>query len=72
MSNFKEEHDKLTAHLEQLRTRHRSLDKYIEDEFHNINVTSEVRQLKTQKLWIKDEIHRIESRLKEIEPNGHG
>lgn len=64
MSNFEDDKDKLTAHLEELRRKHRSLDELIESKYHNMTVSDEVRRLKTQKLWIKDEIHRIETRLK--------
>ena len=71
MSNFHEEFDKLTSHLEYLKDRHRSLDNHIKETFNNMNISDEVRKLKTQKLWIKDEIYRIETRIKEIQPNGH-
>lgn len=63
MSNFNEEDDKLNAHLEELRRKHRELDTYIEETFQNQNISPEVYRLKTQKLWLKDEIHRIESKL---------
>lgn len=64
MSNFEDDKDKLTAHLEELRRKHRALDELIENKYHNMNISDEVRRLKTQKLWIKDEIHRVETRLK--------
>ena len=53
---------KLLAHLEELRKKHRTLD----NEIKNIELTSiteEVRRLKTEKLWLKDEIYRIEEQL---------
>jgi|TARA_B110000211_G_C14024437_1_gene529145 hypothetical protein len=53
---------KLLAHLEELRKKHRILD----NEIKNIELTSiteEVRRLKTEKLWLKDEIYRIEKQL---------
>ena len=53
---------KLLAHLEELRKKHRTLD----NEVKNIELTSiteEVRRLKTEKLWLKDEIYRIEKQL---------
>ena len=53
---------KLKAHLEELRKKHRSLDEEI-TELSQTSITAELRQLKTQKLWIKDEIYRIESQL---------
>jgi uncharacterized protein YdcH (DUF465 family) len=32
-------------------------------EFNNQNIIPEVYKLKTQKLWLKDEIHRIETKI---------
>lgn len=63
MSNFDEEDDKLNAHLDELKRKHRELDTYISETFQNQNISPEVYRLKTQKLWLKDEIHRIESKL---------
>jgi uncharacterized protein YdcH (DUF465 family) len=63
MSNYEDNDDKLNAHLEELKRKHRELDTLIETKYHNTNITSEVRKLKTQKLWLKDEIHRIETML---------
>jgi len=65
MSNYVEQIDKDTAHLEELRRKHRELDEYLEKEYGNQNTSPEVYRLKTQKLWLKDEIHRIESRSKQ-------
>lgn len=64
MSNFEDEEDKLGARLDELKKKHRELDILIETKYHNYTVTDEVRKLKTQKLWLKDEIHRIETKLK--------
>lgn len=63
MSNFENEDDKIKARLEELRKKHRDLDKLIESKFFNYNITDEVRRLKTQKLWLKDEIYRLETQL---------
>lgn len=63
MSNYENENDKLTTHLEELRRKHRELDTHISEVYHNKNLTPEVYRLKTQKLWLKDEIHRIETKL---------
>lgn len=71
MSNFDSERDKLTAHLEELKRKHRELDTYIQETFQNRNITDEVRRLKTEKLWIKDEIHRIENALGGSIVNGY-
>ena len=67
MSNFDDEADKLRAHLEELTRKHRELDTEIEVKYHNMNITDEVRRLKTMKLYLKDEIHRINSKLEALE-----
>lgn len=64
MSNFEQEKDKLETHLEELVRKHRELDTFIKDTYNNQNISPEVYKLKTQKLWLKDEIHRIETQLK--------
>jgi hypothetical protein len=63
MSNYNNDDDKIEARLEELKRKHRELDTLIENKYHNQNITDEVRRLKTQKLWLKDEIHRIETLL---------
>jgi hypothetical protein len=63
MSNYENDDDKLNTHLEELRRKHKELDTLIETKYHNTNITDEVRRLKTQKLWLKDEIHRLETLL---------
>jgi hypothetical protein len=64
MSNYNDDDDdRLKAHLEELKRKHRELDDYISVEFNNQNTIPEVYKLKTQKLWLKDEIHRIETKL---------
>lgn len=65
MSNYIEQIDKDSTHLEELKRKHRELDEYLEKEFKNMNTSPEVYKLKTQKLWLKDEIHRIESKPKQ-------
>ena len=65
MSNFSNEADKLRSHLEELQSKHKKVHDEI-DAFHGIEVTQEVRVLKTQKLFLKDEIYRIKSQLKEM------
>jgi hypothetical protein len=67
MSNFEDEADKLRAHLEELTRKHRELDNELEVKYHNMNITDEVRRLKTMKLYLKDEIHRINSKLEALE-----
>lgn len=65
--------DSLRSHLDELKRKHRSLDEQI-IELEKLNyVTDEIRRLKTQKLWLKDEIYRIERQLETMETrlNGH-
>jgi uncharacterized protein YdcH (DUF465 family) len=56
------EKDKLQAHLEELVKKHRKLDVEISN-LSTHHISAELRQLKTQKLWYKDEIHRIQRKL---------
>lgn len=66
MSNYITERDKLNAHLEILIDKHRKLDEDLDKNFQNQTITDEVRRLKTQKLWLKDEIYRIKRQLEVI------
>jgi uncharacterized protein YdcH (DUF465 family) len=62
-------YDSLEAHLDELVKKHRKLDEEVE-QLSTHHVSAELRQLKTQKLWLKDEIYRIQKQLKGS--NGHG
>jgi hypothetical protein len=66
MSNYDDETNKLKSHLEELERKHRELDSVIETRYNNIATSDEVRRMKTMKLWLKDEIHRINSQLVQI------
>lgn len=70
MSNYDNEDDKLAARLEELRQKHKELDTLIETKYYNFTVNDEVRRLKTQKLWFKDEIHYLENKLSGAKVNG--
>jgi len=63
MSNYENEEDKLRNRIEELEKRHRELDKDIEKRYHNVSVSDDVRKMKTMKLYLKDEIHRLNSQL---------
>ena len=63
MSNFESEEDKLKAHYDELKRKHRELDNELEERYNNMTVTEEVRRMKTMKLWLKDEMHRINAYL---------
>lgn len=66
MSNFDNEYDKILNHLEELERRHKELDIEIETRYNNVTVSDEVRKKKTMKLWLKDEIYRINQQLVRI------
>ena len=59
MSNYESVEDKLRAHYEELKRKHKELDTELEIKYNNMTVTEEVRRLKTMKLYLKDEMHRI-------------
>ena len=63
MSNFEFEKDKLKSHYEELQRKHIELDKEIEERYNNVTVSDEVRRMKTMKLYLKDEMHRINEYL---------
>jgi len=63
MSNWIEERDKLLAHYDELERKHRELDNELEQRYNNESVTDEARRMKTMKLYLKDEMHRINSYL---------
>lgn len=65
MSNFTDEKDKLQNHLEELKRKHKKIHEQI-DQYHGIEVTPEIRKLKTHKLFIKDEMHRIQTKLENL------
>lgn len=67
MSILEHEHDRLQAHLQELERRHKELDTEIEVRYSNVTVSDEVRRKKTMKLWIKDEIYRINKKLERIQ-----
>ena len=63
MSNWKATEDKLRAHYDELERKHRELDKELEERYNNTTITEEARRMKTMKLYLKDEMHRINSYL---------
>lgn len=66
MNNSDQDTDKLREHLIELEKRHRELDNIIETRYNNITISDEVRKMKTMKLWLKDEIHRINQKLVQL------
>ena len=63
MSNFNTELDKLRAHYDELERKHRELDSELIERYNNQTVTEEARRMKTMKLYLKDEMHRINAYL---------
>ena len=59
MSNYDSVEDKLRAHYEELKRKHKELDEELETKYNNMTVTEDVRRMKTMKLYLKDEMHRI-------------
>ena len=55
--------ESIQSHLNSLTIRHRDLDNEILELEKHYSVTEEIRRLKTQKLWLKDEIHRLKRDL---------
>jgi len=63
MSNYESEEDKLRAHYDELKRKHRELDEELETRYNNITVSDDIRRMKTMKLYLKDEMHRINAYL---------
>ena len=63
MSNYDSVEDKLRAHYDELKRKHRELDEELETRYNNQTVSEEVRRMKTMKLYLKDEMHRINAYL---------
>jgi len=63
MSNFESTEDKLKSHYEELKRKHRELDNELKERYNNESVTEEARRMKTMKLYLKDEMHRINAYL---------
>jgi len=66
MSNFSEEHNKIAVYLQELYKKHRALDDEIKELYNKWESDTVINRKKTQKLWLKDEIHRYESQLKAL------
>ena len=66
MSNFTERHNKIATHLQELYRKHRALDDEVKDRYNKFVDAGAINRKKTQKLWLKDEIHRLETELKAL------
>jgi len=63
MSNWTEDVDKLQNYYDELKARHREIDTELQERFNNVPATEEARRMKTMKLYLKDEMHRVNSQL---------
>jgi hypothetical protein len=66
MGNYSEAHDKIVVHLKEVYKKHRNLDEKIKVCYNKREDELIINRMKTQKLWLKDEIHRLETALKEL------
>ena len=66
MSDYTDEHDKIATHLQELYRKHRALDDEVKELYNKFVDDKIVNRLKTKKLWLKDEIHRLETELKAL------
>ena len=66
MSNYTEQHDNIAVHLQELYVKHRTLDEEIKVLYNKFEPEHILNRMKTQKLWLKDEIHRLETELKQL------
>ena len=64
------ERQTMEARLETLRRRHKSLDKKVLKLYNSYTVNEELYRVKTMKLFIKDEIYRIETLLEDQHGKG--
>ena len=63
MSNWPETRDKLQAHYDELARKHREIDNELIERYNNQSLDEDARRMKTMKLYLKDEMHRINSYL---------
>lgn len=58
--------DGIINHLDELYRRHRELDEEIKLLYSRFARDEEINRMKTKKLWLKDEIHRIETQVRNL------
>ena len=64
--------ENLTQYVAELTKKHRALDEKIIELEKRLYVDQEVRTLKTQKLFYKDELHRIQNKMNAMENGVNG
>ena len=63
MSNYDNDQDKIKARLSELERKHKALDNEIQIRYNNVTIDEQVRRMKTMKLYLKDEIYRLNAQL---------
>ena len=66
MSDFTERHEKIAVHLQELYRKHRALDDEVKELYNKFASDDLINRKKTAKLWLKDEIHRLETELRAL------
>ena len=66
MSDFTERHEKIAVYLQELYRKHRALDEEVKSLYNSFADDGLINRKKTAKLWLKDEIHRLETELKAL------
>lgn len=64
--------ENLKSYIAELTKKHRALDEKIIELEKKLYVDQEVRTLKTQKLFYKDELHRIQNKINAMENGVNG
>ena len=67
MSNYHDRKEKITVHLNELYHKHRTLDDEIKELYNHFERDETINRKKTHKLWLKDEIHRLETELRTLQ-----
>lgn len=65
MSNLNIKAEKQAGRLAELQQKHKELDNLIKERYNEYASDYELNRLKTLKLWYKDEIHLIITKLRE-------
>ncbi len=66
MSNYTEQHSKVAHRLGELYKKHRALDDEVTELTKKFADDQIVNRKKSMKLWLKDEIYRLETELKDL------
>jgi len=67
MSKFTDTHNKLATRTQELYRKHRALDDEIKTMYNKWESDEIINRKKTQKLFLKDEIHKLEDELRTLQ-----